>query len=234
LAYLSSDCFKQLLDSDVRLGDHAPVDVRERILDAAEREFAEHGFHGASLRSITRAADVNVASIHYYYGSKQALLRATLERIVQPVNEERLRQLDAVLAGEAVPSVESILTAFIRPDLELIAGLGERGTIMARFSGRSYTEPEEVVSQVITDLFSGVGARFLAALSLAIPEVPMEELRWRLRCVVAIITYLLAAQGTARALFDPNDVPATSERFVSFAAAGMRAPLLLPPRVEIP
>jgi AcrR family transcriptional regulator len=208
------------------------MDVKDRILDAAEREFAEHGFHGASLRSITRAAEVNVASVHYYYGSKQALLRATLERIVRPVNEERLRQLDAVLADEQTPSVESILTAFIRPDLELIAGLGERGTIMARFSGRSYTEPEEVVSQVITELFSDVGARFLQALSLAIPEVPAEELRWRLRCVVAIITYLLAAQGTARALFDPNDIETTSVRFVSFAAAGMRAPVLLAPRVE--
>ena len=204
------------------------MDVKERILDAAEHEFAERGFRGASLRSITRAAGVNVASIHYYYGSRQALLRATLERIVRPVNEERLRQLEATLAAEAVPSVESILTAFIRPDLELIAGLGERGTIMARFSGRSYTEPEEVVSQVITELFSDVGARFLDALSLAVPDVPMEELLWRLRCVVAIITYLLAAQGTARALFDPNDIPATSERFVSFAAAGMRAPLLSP------
>src|SRR5689334_8538607 len=200
------------------------VDAKERILDAAEREFAAHGFHGASLRSMTRAADVNVASIHYYFGSKEALLRATLERIVRPVNEERLRQLDEALALEQEPSVEAILTAFIRPDLELIARLGERGAIMARFSGRSYTEPEEVVSRIITDLFSEVGARFLAALSLAVPDVSEEELRWRLRCVVAIITYLLAAPGTARALFDPTDIESTNARFVAFAAAGLRAP----------
>lgn len=200
------------------------MDPKQRILDAAEREFAAHGFHGASLRSMTRAADVNVASIHYYFGSKEALLRATLERIVRPVNEERLRQLDEALALEQEPSVEAILTAFIRPDLELIARLGERGAIMARFSGRSYTEPEEVVSRIITDLFSEVGARFLAALSLAVPDVSEEELRWRLRCVVAIITYLLAAQGTARALFDPGDIESTSARFVAFAAAGLRAP----------
>ena len=200
------------------------MDPKQRILDAAEREFAAHGFHGASLRSMTRAADVNVASIHYYFGSKEALLRATLERIVRPVNEERLRQLDEALALEQEPSVEAILTAFIRPDLELIARLGERGAIMARFSGRSYTEPEEVVSRIITDLFSEVGARFLAALSLAVPDVSEEELRWRLRCVVAVITYLLAAQGTARALFDPGDIESTSERFVAFAAAGLRAP----------
>lgn len=204
------------------------MDPKQRILDAAEREFAAHGFHGASLRSMTRGADVNVASIHYYFGSKEALLRATLERIVRPVNEERLRQLDEALALEHVPSVEAILTAFIRPDLELIARLGERGAIIARFSGRSYTEPEEVVSRIITDLFSEVGARFLAALSLAVPDVSEEELRWRLRCVVAIITYLLAAQGTARALFDPGDIESTSARFVAFAAAGLRAPASVP------
>lgn len=204
------------------------MDAKERILDAAEREFAEHGFHGASLRSVTRTAGVNVASIHYHFGSKQALLRATLERIVRPVNEERLRQLDEVLALEPTPSVESILTAFIRPDLELIARLGERGAIIARFSGRSYTEPEEVVSQIIADLFSEVGARFLAALALAVPDVSEEELRWRLRCVVAVITYLLAAQGTARALFDPSDIASTNARFVAFAAAGVRAPSSIP------
>ncbi len=209
------------------------MDAKERILDAAEREFAEHGFHGASLRSVTRAAEVNVASIHYHFGSKEALLRATLERIVRPVNEERLRQLDEVLALEPTPSVESVLTAFIRPDLELIAQLGERGTIMARFFGRSYTEPEEVVSRIITDLFSQVGARFLDALSLAVPDVPEEELRWRLRCVVAIITYLLAAQGTARAMFDPSDIASTSARFVAFAAAGVRAPSSTPRSVYL-
>jgi AcrR family transcriptional regulator len=217
-----------LLDYPAATGQDPRVDPKQRILDAAEREFAAHGFHGASLRSITRGAEVNVASIHYYFGSKEALLRATLERIVRPVNEERLRQLDEVLALERVPSVEAILTAFIRPDLELIARLGERGAIMARFSGRSYTEPEEVVSRIISDLFSEVGARFLAALSLAVPDVSEEELRWRLRCVVAIITYLLAAQGTARALFDPGDIESTSARFVAFAAAGLRAPAGIP------
>lgn len=210
------------------------MDARQKILKAAEREFAEYGFHGASLRSITRAARVNVASIHYYFGSKEALLRATLEQIVGPVNQERLRQLDALLAdGRSSPTVEEILHAFIAPDLEMIAGLGRRGTIIARFSGRSYTEPEQVVSQMINDLFHEVGSRFLDALSLAVPDVSLEELRWRLRCLVAIITYLLTSQGSARALFDPEDVEGTTRRLVAFVAPGIKAPSVVGDPVEV-
>jgi len=38
--------------------------TKERILDAAEALFMEHGFEGTSLRVITTAADVNLASAH--------------------------------------------------------------------------------------------------------------------------------------------------------------------------
>ena len=112
--------------------------TRRRILDTAERQFALHGFAGTSLRGITREAGVNVAAIHYHYGSKERLLRATMERIVAPVNAERLRLLDeAIAAAGGAPTVEAILSAFLCPDLLLIRDLGERGLILARFSGRS-------------------------------------------------------------------------------------------------
>ncbi len=200
--------------------------TRRRILDTAERHFALHGFSGTSLRGITRDAGVNVAAIHYHYGSKEQLLRATLERIVAPVNAERLRLLDEVLAAsDGPPSVEAILSAFLCPDLVLIRDLGERGMIIARFSGRSATEPDEVVARVLGEVFGDLGARFVAALALAQPEVPPVELLWRLRCVVAIITYLLANTGNPLSLLDVDDVPGTAERLVAFLAPALRSPV---------
>ncbi len=200
------------------------VHPRQRILDAAERQFADNGFHGASLRAVTREAEVNVAAVHYYFGSKETLLRSTLERIVQPTNLERLRLLDEAFAAADPPRLEAIMDAFVRPDLELIAGLGDRGAIIARFTGRSYTEPEEVVSRTVTDLFGEVGGRFLDALQLALPDVPREELLWRQRCVVAIITYLLTTTGTSRGLLDVGDVDATARRLVAFITPAMASP----------
>ncbi len=56
----------------------ADLDTRTRILQAAGPIFAERGFARATVRDICRAADVNIASIKYYFGDKQALYLATV------------------------------------------------------------------------------------------------------------------------------------------------------------
>jgi AcrR family transcriptional regulator len=61
-----------------RVQDLAPAldaDARTRIVDAAERLFAEHGYHAVSLRSIMALAQVNISAAHYYFGSKKNLLQ---------------------------------------------------------------------------------------------------------------------------------------------------------------
>ena len=72
------------------------VDTKERILNAAERLFGEHGFAGTSLRAITKEAGVNLAAIHYHFGSKEALLLEALHRYAAPVNQQRLQLLQEV------------------------------------------------------------------------------------------------------------------------------------------
>jgi AcrR family transcriptional regulator len=46
------------------------------ILEAAEQLFASQGFHGTSVRDIAHEADVNIAMISYYFGSKEKLIEA--------------------------------------------------------------------------------------------------------------------------------------------------------------
>ncbi|MEO8495454.1 MAG: CerR family C-terminal domain-containing protein [Planctomycetota bacterium] len=47
--------------------------VREKILDAAGRVFAERGYKSATIRQICQAAEVNVAAVNYYFGDKEQL-----------------------------------------------------------------------------------------------------------------------------------------------------------------
>src|SRR5512132_693882 len=47
-----------------------------QIMEAAEKLFAEQGFSGTSVRDIAEAADVNLAMISYYFGSKEKLMEA--------------------------------------------------------------------------------------------------------------------------------------------------------------
>src|SRR6266536_5994774 len=53
--------------------------VRESVLTAAVKLFAEYGYHAAPLRDIARIAGIQAASIYYHYANKQALLIEIME-----------------------------------------------------------------------------------------------------------------------------------------------------------
>jgi AcrR family transcriptional regulator len=61
-----------------------PGKARAAILDAARSEFGKRGFDGATLRSIAREAEVDVALVSYYFGSKSELFVASLNLPVNP------------------------------------------------------------------------------------------------------------------------------------------------------
>ncbi|GLB52116.1 TetR family transcriptional regulator [Neptunitalea chrysea] len=54
-------------------------DKQIQILIIAEQLFAEHGFGATSVRQIAKKADINIAMISYYFGSKEKLLETLLE-----------------------------------------------------------------------------------------------------------------------------------------------------------
>src|SRR5260370_15678195 len=121
----------------------APDDTASSIIDAAQRLFIRDGTEASSLRAVTREAGVNVAAIHYYFGSRDELLRAVLDRIIKPLNARRLALLNQSLAahhGRPIP-VEEILRAFLLPDLALIETLRDRGIDIAHFAARAYAAP---------------------------------------------------------------------------------------------
>src|SRR5947199_662629 len=87
--------------------------TKGRILNTAEELFMEHGFEATSLRQITAAAGVNLAAVHYHFGSKEELFQAVLTRRLDPMNQERVALLTR-FEHEAAPNplpCEKILTA---------------------------------------------------------------------------------------------------------------------------
>ena len=62
-------------------------DPKERILDAAIELFAEKGFDGTGVREIAASADVNLAMINYYYGSKLKVLQAIMEKVLKGLSD---------------------------------------------------------------------------------------------------------------------------------------------------
>lgn len=86
-----------------------PTDPRTRILDAAERAFAEGGLAGARVASIADDAGVNKAMLYYYFDSKEALQAAVVNRVMDQITE----MVQGVVADENGP-VDQALEAFFR------------------------------------------------------------------------------------------------------------------------
>lgn len=70
--------------------------TQERILVAATREFADKGFDGARVDEIARVSEVNKNSLYHYFGSKEQLFIAVLERTYETI---RKRQSDLSIRG---------------------------------------------------------------------------------------------------------------------------------------
>jgi len=60
--------------------DKDKIDKKDHILDVAEKVFSDLGFDGASTRTISGEAGVNMAMLNYYFGSKEGLFLAIFER----------------------------------------------------------------------------------------------------------------------------------------------------------
>jgi TetR/AcrR family transcriptional regulator, fatty acid metabolism regulator protein len=89
-------------------------DKRERILHAAERIFARHGFFAAKVSDVAKEAGVADGTIYLYFKSKDDLLISLFERRMQQVNDT----LRAAVEGVASPRAQ--LSAFIKAYLQLV------------------------------------------------------------------------------------------------------------------
>ena len=167
-------------------------DTREQILRAAEVLFARQGFGETTMRQITESAAVNIAAVNYHFGSKEKLLVELLDRIVKPLNDERIELLDEYEAS-GVPDATEVLTAFLLPDLRLLEALRSRDESLPRFVSRMYSEASEMMSKIMGRQFAETQVRFYAAFRHALPALSHEEIAWRLHCVVGIVLYLFAS-----------------------------------------
>jgi len=77
--------------------------TKAQVLGAAERLFALHGFQNVSVRDITAEAGVNLASVNYHFGSKDALIFEIFRRRTSELNRERARMLHEAADRHGLP-----------------------------------------------------------------------------------------------------------------------------------
>jgi len=80
------------------------MDKKEQIIEAAIDLFAQKGFEGTSIRDLASKADVNVAMVNYYFGSKDKLFEALVELKAASARVT----LEGLLRDKSLASIEKI------------------------------------------------------------------------------------------------------------------------------
>lgn len=168
-------------------------ETRLALIHAAERLFAEQGLQRTSLRQINQeAGQRNESAIHYHFGSREAVIAAILDLRTKPVNEERLRMLNAARDAAAGAPLSSLALAevFVLPlARSIIAAPG--GNHYARFLTQLYLDHGS------WKRFSGRAhdtalVQGLAELARSKPYLPRPVLNQRFVAATGMLNQMLA------------------------------------------
>ena len=198
--------------------------TKAAIFNAAERLFALHGFQNVSVRDITAEAAVNLASVNYHFGSKDALLFEIFRRRTAELNRERARMLHVAADRHGgKPPVRDILAALFEPPLRW-SSPGHERRISVQFIIRARSEGTEAMKDALRTDVSHL-RRFSDALIAALPHLPREEVYWRLHFTLGMIhNNRFAEFDRLHALSEgatrESDMDALLGRMLDFAEAG--------------
>jgi AcrR family transcriptional regulator len=202
----------------------AEAATKAAVFGAAERLFALHGFQNVSVREITAEAKVNLASVNYHFGSKDALLFEIFRRRTAELNRERARMLhEAAARRGGRPKVRDILEAYFAPPLRW-ASPGADRRISVQFIIRARSEGTAQMREVLVNDVSHL-ARFADALMAARPDLPKEEVYWRLHFALGMLHNNRFAEfdrlhHLSGGITREDDVEALLRRMLDFAEAG--------------
>ncbi|MEM9174923.1 MAG: TetR/AcrR family transcriptional regulator [Myxococcota bacterium] len=90
------------------------AETRQRLVDAACHEFAQHGFVGASTRAIAQRADVAQSAIPFHFTTKEALWRAAAESLMNRMGEQLMGRARGLEGVDIRTRVRLLVTEFVR------------------------------------------------------------------------------------------------------------------------
>jgi len=138
---------------------HGPQEVRDAVVQAAARLFAEKGVAGVSVGEVARAARVNLGLVHRYVGTKDDLIRAALLWAGEQISQEVDRSRHPIAAG--APS--ELIGVYER----LMAQLSLEGYDLTSF-GLEYPMMRSLIDQMVEVGISDHEARLRAVCSVAL------------------------------------------------------------------
>jgi AcrR family transcriptional regulator len=194
---------------------------RHRLLTAAQRLFATHGYNGVSVRDIAREAGVNSASIGYYFGGKENLLAEVYRLSCAPIKAGRQRRF-AELDKSGQASIADLVDAFVRPALA-----SEPSGTFLHIRTILSAENAAILTDLTATNFDDSSIEFIERLATALPHLTRDQVFWRFHFLLCTIYYSASGPQRIAALSnnrcDPRNTDDLLQHLIPFLAAGLIA-----------
>jgi AcrR family transcriptional regulator len=202
--------------------------VKDRLLDVAEELFCERGFKGTSIRDIAASAGCNIASVNYYFGSKEKLYEEVWRRHLIPMRDARIASINKVMSQtEARPNLEDLLRSFADTFVGSMVDtskLSQLSKLMAREYIDSHLPTDMFVNEVMTPTITAMHV----ALVKTCPDLDESKIMPVVFSVIGQLVHLVHVKTLFEQGGDDLNLPVFDsnviiDHIVKFSAAGIRA-----------
>jgi len=198
--------------------------TRERLLDAAERLFAERGYRSASVRDITRESSCNIAAVNYHFGGKSNLYREVFLRRLRAVRKARIEGIERALSHAGSEATLELLlqeftAAFVSPFVEDV-----NGRLWMLLIAQELIDPQLPPATFQAEMIDPLERAFTAALMEICAGLEREDAALCLHSLMGQLVHMVHLQRMLNeAGIDRWDLGELVAHTVRFSAAGIRA-----------
>ncbi|USG60892.1 TetR/AcrR family transcriptional regulator [Sneathiella marina] len=177
--------------------------TQNKIKIAAQKLFAEKGMDGVSVREIVAAAgQKNMASLHYYFRTKEDLARVLLLDAAEVIDAERVRLMDAAEAAGGPKSVQEVLEIFVAS--AVLPNNDPRSNSNIRLFLQTFQSDAEFVQKTVADSGDIGYFRCLGHLKKMMSHIEEATMKRRIYLLQHYVFNALAARERAKSVAGPE------------------------------
>ncbi len=186
----------------VKKADANPKNTQDKILQAATKVFAEHGYKDATTRMICSEAQVNVALVNYYFRSKAELYKAVIGALFEDVAKPMMSIPDTVRDDK---TWRAAMRMWVRRSLAICAALKPPEFWMARLMGMEECVPSDMAQDIEQKFAIPMRRCFMRLIRMALPDDdPVQVSLWCSTVHAQSVVYAIAKPGWATRFCPPQ------------------------------
>jgi AcrR family transcriptional regulator len=192
------------------MGRRPDIDGRELIIAAALKLFAEQGIDGVSIRAVNREAGLGPASVHYHFGTKEALLDAVVRSHGDSVIQATKARAQELVGSHGPFNARDLVTMIAEPYLDLLASHKHEGQAWMRVVGNlAQNDPGRILDRACAQLTWRAASKVYP---LAAPETVRRAMQM---CSTLLMTQLAFTKRPGKAASLDLDL------MIEFLSAGL-------------